>query len=88
MPASGSVVAEVRSFTEMKLGVFGGFNRKTMARSWPPVREAKWWTRSSVVGRLESSIQEGARRSTRSWRDDSMLPELGLMQPVSGIATS
>ena len=68
MPASGSLSIEVRSFTDVKLDVLGGFRRKTMARSCPPVREAKWWMRLSVFGRAASSVQEGARRRTRSSR--------------------
>ena len=88
MPTSGSLPVEVRSLTDMKLEVLGGLSKKTMVRSCPPVREAKWWTRSSVFGRAASIVQEGARRSTRSSRAAASV--LGLVFSVvgSGMARS
>lgn len=88
MPASGLLSVEVRSFTDMKLEELGGFSRKTMARSCPPVREAKWWMWSSVFGRAASSVQEGAKRSTRSSRVDSALLVLVFGEADSGISRS
>ena len=73
MPALGSLSVEVSSFTDMKLEVLGVLSKKTMARSWPPVREAKWWMRSSVFGSAASNIQEGAKSSTRNSRVDLAL---------------
>jgi len=86
--ASGSLSFEVMSLTDMKLEVLGGFRRKTMARSCPPVKEAKWWTRSSVFGRAASSVQEGAKRRTRSSRVGSALFVLVFFDAGSGIARS
>lgn len=88
MPASGSMSGEMRSFTDMKLDVLGGFSKKTIARSSPPVREAKWWMRSSVFGRAASSVQEGARSSTRSSRFGSALLMLVFGEAGSGMARS
>ena len=88
MPASVSLSTEVRSFTDMKLEVLGGLSKKTMARSWPPVNEAKWWMRSSVFGRAGSSVQEGAKSNTRSSRVGSALLVLVLSEVQSGIARS
>jgi len=72
----------------MKLEVLGGLSKKTMARSWPPVSEAKWWMRSSVFGRAGSSVQEGAKSSTRSSRVGSTLLVLVLSEVEKGIARS
>ena len=88
MQASGSLSVEVSSFTDIKLEVLGGFNRKTMARSCPPVRDAKWWMRASVFGRAVSSVQEGARRRMRSSRAGSALLVLVLGEAGIGIARS
>jgi hypothetical protein len=88
VPASGSLSVEVRSFTDMKLDVLGGFSRKTMARSTPPVKEAKWWMRSSVFGRAASSVQEGAKSSTRSSRVRLALLVLVFDEVGSGITRS
>jgi hypothetical protein len=88
MSASRSLSAEVRSFTDMKLEVLGGLSRKRMARSCPPVREAKWWIRSSVFGRAASSVQEGARRRIRSSRVGSALLKFLFGEAGSGMARS
>jgi hypothetical protein len=88
VPASGSLSVEVRSFADMKLELLGGLRRKTMARSCPPVREAKWWMRSSVFGIVASCVQEGARRRTRSSRVASGFAVLVLSEARSGIARS
>jgi hypothetical protein len=74
--------------TDIKLEVLGGFRRKTMTRSCPPVREAKWWMRSSVFGRAASSVQEGARRRTRSSRGAVLLLGLLFAGVGSGMARS
>lgn len=78
----------VRSLTDVKLEVLGGFKRKTMARSWPPVREAKWWIRARVPGRLDSEVEETDRRRTRSWRTAMVSPVSGTILLPSGIVRS
>lgn len=64
------------------------YKRKTMARSWPPVSNAKCWMRSIVEGSLRSETVEGESSRSRSWRDERVLPVLGSTCEERGSATS
>lgn len=52
----------------MNVDVLGGLRRKTITRSRPPVKDAKWWMRSSVSDSLASEVDVGDKRRARSWR--------------------
>jgi len=66
----------------------GDESRKMIARSWPPVRDAKCCIRLTVSSSrvLETDVRESSRR--RSWRVDSVLPVFGSTLVFSGRAMS
>lgn len=88
MASSLELLLEVRTLADVKVEVFGGLRRKTIARSWPPVRAAKRWIRSRVAARLASETVDGERSRTRSWRVVMVLLVVEMGGAASGIATS